>query len=299
MNYTFHQLQVFVKVCETGSITRASEALFLTQPAVSIQLKKFQDQFDIALTESIGRNIRITEFGKEIEIACQSILNTSLALETRHLKYKGLLAGTLSISVVSTGKYIMPYFINDFVSKHKEVNVKIDVTNKAQVIKSLTNHETEFALVSVVPDRLEVNSEEIMPNQLFLVGSPNNSPEKITKKKLSELAFILREQGSATRNAMEDYLNNMDVKSTSKLELVSNEAVKQAVCAGLGYSILPLIGMKGELELNKIKIIEAPGLPIETTWCLIYLKNRTLSPVGQAYLETLRSLKVEKAANFI
>ena len=115
MNYTFHQLQIFVKVCESSSVTRASEELFLTQPAVSIQLKKFQDQFDIPLVEHVGRKIFITDFGREICRVSMEILEKSEEIKYTSQQFSGLLAGKLSISIVSTGKYVMPYFLSDFI----------------------------------------------------------------------------------------------------------------------------------------------------------------------------------------
>ena len=294
MNYTFHQLQVFVKICDTGSITRASEELFLTQPAVSIQLKKFQDQFDIPLTELIGRKIFITDFGKEISKVCKKIISESHEIENKALQFKGLLAGKLSISVVSTGKYVLPYFMTDFIKKYPSVNITIDVTNKARVIDSLISNNSDFSLVSVLPYELEVESLDLLKNRLFLVaGKSSDLGKEISKKELSKIPFIYREKGSATRNAMEDFFKSKEIIPKSKLELVSNEAVKQAVCAGLGYSIMPIIGMRNELERGDLKIVKTAGLPIESTWRLVYNKGKALSPVAQAFIEYIADIKNE------
>lgn len=291
MNYTFHQLQIFVKVCESASVTRASEELFLTQPAVSIQLKKFQEQFDIPLVEHVGRKIFITDFGKEICKVCLEILEKSEEIKYTSQQYSGLLAGKLTISIVSTGKYIMPYFLSGFMKKYPGVEILVDVTNKEKVLDSFLKNEVEFALVSTLPEELIVHSEDLMSNQLYLVGSPEDKGKKVTKKEMNKMSFVFREKGSATRNAMEKYFDEMGVKVSSKLKLVSNEGVKQAVCAGLGYSILPIIGMRGELQLNRLSVIEAPGLPIETTWQLIYSKSKPISPVGSAFLEHIQQNK--------
>jgi DNA-binding transcriptional LysR family regulator len=298
MNYTLHQLKVFVTVCETESITKASEELFLTQPAISIQLKKFQNQFDIALTELVGRRIVITAFGREIEIVCREIINKSAEIETTFMRYKGLLAGKLSISVVSTGKYVIPYFLSAFSKEHDQIDISIDVTNRTRVLQSLLNNDTEFALVSVVPDDDNIQAEELLNNDLFLVGGPDFDQSKVSKKDLHGLPFINREKGSATRNEMEKYLKVMGVNAPPKFELASNEAVKQAVCAGLGFSVLPLIGMRDELQLGQLKLIEAPRLPISTKWSLIYLKNRRLSPVGEAFVKEVRIHKSEIKASY-
>jgi len=165
MHYTLNQLQVFLKVVQTESVTKASEELFLTQPAVSIQLKNFQDQFDIPLTEVVGRKLYVTDFGKEIAVAAENILNQVHAINNKTLAYKGQLAGRLKISVVSTGKYVMPYFLTDFIKKNNGVDLLMDVTNKNKVIESLEKNEVDFALVSILPSKLNVEKLDLLQNK--------------------------------------------------------------------------------------------------------------------------------------
>ena len=171
MNYTLHQLQVFLKITETLSITKAAEELFLTQPAVSIQLKNLQDQFEIPLTEIIGRQLYVTDFGKEIAIAAENIINEVYAINYKTMAFKGQLSGRLKLSVVSTGKYVMPYYLTNFLKKYTEVELEMDVTNKSKVIKALKNNEVDFALVSVIPKDLAIQSEILLENKLVLVGN--------------------------------------------------------------------------------------------------------------------------------
>ena len=293
MHYTLHQLQIFLKISQLQSITKASEELNLTQPAVSIQLKNFQDQFPIPLTEVVGRKLFITDFGKEIAMAAEKILNEVYAINYKTMAYKGELSGRLKISVVSTGKYVMPYFLSDFMKSNPGVDLVMDVTNKAKVVKSLEMNEMDFALVSVLPKKLKVDLVELMPNKLFFVGSNElkfkNAP---TKRNLFEtLPLIYREQGSATRKSMEAFISKNKFSARKKIELTSNEAVKQAVVSGLGCSIMPLIGIKNELKNNDLQIIPVKGLPIVTTWNLIWLKSKKLSPAAMAYLDFLNREK--------
>ena len=133
MNYTLNQLRIFLKITQTESVTKAAEELHLTQPAVSIQLKNFQDQFDIPLTELVGRKIYITDFGKEIAEAAENILNQVNAINYKTQAYKGQLSGRLRISVVSTGKYVMPYFLSGFMKQHEGIELEMDVTNKRRM----------------------------------------------------------------------------------------------------------------------------------------------------------------------
>ena len=298
MNYTLHQLQIFVKVAKLKSITKASEELFLSQPAVSMQLKKFQDQFSIPLTEVVGRQLYVTDFGNEIVEAAEKILFEVEAINYKTLSLQGKLAGKLKIAIVSTAKYAMPYFLTGFLQKHQGVDLEMDVTNKSGVIKSLENNEVDFAMVSVLPDHLNLNCVELMTNKLFLVGSAHTDiqEKRITKTIFEKYPLLYREKGSATRSAMETFLNKLNIPKEKKMELTSNEALKQALIAGLGISIMPLIGLKNELKDEELFIIPFKGLPIITNWNLIWLKSKKLSPVATAYLSYIQSEK-EKIIN--
>lgn len=293
MNYTLHQLQVFLKITQTKSITKAAEELHLSQPAVSIQLKNLQNQFEIPLTEVVGRKLYITDFGKEIAIAAENIVNEAYNINFKTLAYKGILSGKLKILVVSTGKYVLPFFLSDFTNKNRGIELEMDVTNKLKVINSLKNNEVDFALVSTLPKGIEVEAEVLLANKLFLVANHLNAaiPSEKINQYLSDSSLIFREEGSATRIAMENYLSRQGIQAKMKLQLTSNEAVKQAVIAGLGLSIMPLIGLKSELENGTIKLIPAKNLPIVTNWTLIWLKGKKMSPAATAYLEFIRKEK--------
>jgi DNA-binding transcriptional LysR family regulator len=299
MNYTLNQLQIFLKVVQTQSVTKASEDLNLTQPAVSIQLKNFQDQFDIPLTEVVGRKIHITDFGREIAEAAENIINQVYAINYKTLAYKGQLTGRLKISVVSTGKYVMPYFLADFMQQHSGIELVMDVTNKSKVIESLENNEVDFALVSILPTTLNVEKLDLLQNKLYLIGNAHMKPDNDNSMKeiFANLPLIFREKGSGTRQTMENFIENSDISVLKKMELTSNEAVKQAVLAGLGYSIMPLIGIRNELHNNELYVIPIEGLPIKTTWSLIWLKGKKHSPVSSAFLSYLTKERAQIVQN--
>jgi len=293
MNFTLHQLQVFLKITQTKSITKAAEEMHLSQPAVSIQFKNFQQQFDIPLTEVIGRQVFITDFGKEIALAAEAILNEVKAIDYKTLAYKGHLSGKLKISVVSTGKYVMPYFLSSFMKLHQEIELEMDVTNRSMVIGSLELNEVDFSLVSLLPENLNIESIELMQNKLYLIGPGGEkfNTKPYTKDIFMDLPLIYREAGSGTRSVMERYIEQNKVPIRKKFTLTSNEAVKQAVIAGLGYSIMPLIGIKKELSSGDLQIIPVKGLPIKSTWNLIWLKNKNFSPAASAFLKYIENEK--------
>lgn len=283
MNYTIHQLQIFLKVVQTQSITRASEQLFMTQPAVSIQLKNFQNQFDIPLTEVVGRSLYITEFGREVAAIAEKIIQEMENINYKTQQFKGILTGKLRVSSASTGKYVIPFFLNGFLERHEGVDLLLDVTNRSRVIESLKNNEIDFALVSLLPEKLQVEEEILIENKLYFMGK-----EQVRK---DNKPLIYREEGSATRMAMEQYFRNREEKQKRSIELTSNEAVKQAVIAGIGFSIMPLIGVKNQLLAGELHVIPETGLPIKTDWRLIWLKGKELSPVARAFIDYIKAEK--------
>ncbi len=293
MNYTLHQLQVFTKVVQTKSITKAAQELFLTQPAVSIQLKNFQDQFEIPLTEVLGRQLYVTQFGSEIAQIAEDILQQVEMINYKTEAYKGILSGRLKIAAVSTGKYVIPYFLSGFLKKYPEIDLTMEVTNKSSVLKTMEDNEVDFGLVSVLPEKLRVEEEILVENKLYVVGNWEHilEKEKYTRGVFNKLPMIYREQGSATRTIMEGFFDRSKIIVSKKIELTSNEAVKQAVIAGLGYSIMPLIGIRNEIKSGELKILPTEGFPIRSQWRLIWLENKKLSPISQAYLAYLRENK--------
>lgn len=290
MNYTLNQLQIFLTIVKTGSITKAAEELHLTQPAVSIQLKNFQDQFKIPLTEVVGRKLYVTDFGHEIAEAVEKIIDQVGEINNRILAYQGQLIGKLKIAVVSTGKYVMPYFLADFLHAHPGVELNMDVTNRIKVIQSLENNEVDMALVSILPQNLNIESIELLPNKLFLVGKPMEASHTIVRPRqiFNNMSVIFRESGSGTRILMEKFLDKHEIKVQRKIELTSNEAVKQAVLAGLGYSIMPLIGLRNELLKEEIQMIPVKGLPITTKWSLVWMKGKKHAPVVTSFLDFIK-----------
>lgn len=293
MNITLRQLEVFLKVIEYQSVTRAAEELYLSQPAVSSQLKKLQDQFDGPLTEVVGRQLYVTDFGREIAASAQKILAEVETIRYHGKALGGKLAGRLKVTTASTGKYVMPYFLTDFLLRHPGVDLQMDVTNKLEVVKNLEDNLVDFSLVSVLPKHLSLHREELMHNKLYLVGGTVLAGgKKLTAHEvLTRHSLLLREEGSATRNAMVQFLKNKNLPPLKNIELTSNEAIKQALMAGLGVTIMPLIGIRNELENGQLTIFPMRGLPLVTHWNLVWRSEKKLTPVAGAFLNFIRSEK--------
>jgi LysR family transcriptional regulator, low CO2-responsive transcriptional regulator len=295
MNYTLHQLAIFSAIARTKSITKAAEELNLSQPAVSIQLRNLQEQFEIPLTEVIGKRLYLTEFGLQIADAANRIIAEADEIRNTTMAYKGQLTGKLSFSVVSTGKYVIPYFLSDFMKLNPGVDLMIDVSNRAGVLNAIENNKVDFALIPAIPPQLKVNKIDLMDNHLHLIANSDFSTGKQPYKtlELKQLPLIYREQGSSTRMLMERFIQQARLKIKPKMELTSNEAVKQSVIAGLGLSIMPLIGIRNELLTGLLKIVTVQGLPIVTKWSLIWPHKKVLSPVSMAFTTHLEKRKKE------
>jgi len=293
MDYTLNQLRIFKKVVEFASITKASRALDLTQPAVSIQLRNLQRQFKFPLYETINKKIYITDYGYEIAQNADVILAEAELLQYKMRSNSNELFGNVKFSIVSTAKYVLPYFIKDFSHLHKAVDFTIDVTNKAGVIESLEKNETDFALVSLLPQHINTEHLALLKNELYYVSNKRD----INELDINSQPLIYRESGSATRQLMEDYIRREALAVKKQITLVSNEAVKQSVIAGLGNSILPLIGLKNELQSQELYIKPMPLLPIVTNWNLVWLKGKRLQPAAAALLDYLNENKQDIVTN--
>ncbi|MEM6772556.1 MAG: LysR substrate-binding domain-containing protein, partial [Bacteroidota bacterium] len=227
------------------------------------------------------------EFGRRIEQLALELLSQAERIEAAANKHRGILTGNIRIATVSTGKYVLPYFLEGFMRKNPGVNISVDVTNKALVVESLKENRIDFGLVSVFPEKLAVVGIPLLPNELYLTASTGfvDLPKRMTKKRLGTLPLIFREEGSATRSAMSTFLTRQQIPTKRAMVLVSTEAVKQAVKAGLGLSVLPRIGIRSELQLGNLQIIPMKGLPIVTEWNLTYLKGKMHNPASQALME--------------
>ena len=208
MNLNFNHLKALQAVAKYESITKAAKSLDMTQPAVSVQLKNLQDQFDVPLTEVIGKKVHITEFGLELVEMSERIFSEMNQIEQRMKELKGLLAGKIRISAVSTGKYIIPYLISEFMKLHPHVEISLEVSNRYKVLAHLEENSTDLAFLSISPEDLDLDSVTLAENKWYLSCSPEHSEKfqkLIDQDKWGEIPFILREKGSGTRVIMERF----------------------------------------------------------------------------------------------
>ena len=288
MHLTLQQLRLYEAVARLGSFTRAAEELCITQPAVSIQLKRLEEQVGLVLFEHVGKKIFPTAAGKVTYEASLDILNRIADLKMSIEELKGEVKGSLQVSVVTTAKYFLPNLLGAFLQQYPDVEPKLKFTNRARVMERLMNNEDDFVMMGQVP---EDNSLKTYPfiNNILGVVAPADHPlankKNISLKELAQHRFLNREIGSGTRYVFDQLLEERGVIIEPYMELGSSEALKQAVMAGLGIAVLSLHSVQLELSVNKLTVLDVEGFPLKRRWFAVHLKGKRLSLVARTFLE--------------
>ena len=286
LHLTFRQLSVFEAVARHLSYSRAAQEMHLTQPAVSMQIKQLEDNVGMPLFEQLGKKIYLTEAGRELSHYSRVIAQQLSEAESVLNDLKGLQRGRLKISVASTANYFAPQLLAVFGQRFPTVTVSLDVTNRQALLAQLANNEMYIAIMGQPPEGLDLLAESFMENPLIVIA-PINHPlaneKKIPLARLQSETFLVREQGSGTRIAMERFFNQHGIQLQAGMVMSSNEAIKQAVQAGLGLGILSLHTIGLELETKRLKVLDVKGFPIMRHWYVVHRKDKRLSTVAQAF----------------
>lgn len=287
---TLHQLKVFEATARHGSFTRAAEELFLTQPTVSMQVKQLTKAIGLPLFEQVGKRLFLTDAGRELFATCQEIFSKLEQLEMTVADLKGMKQGRLRLAVITTTKYFMPRLLGPFCQKYPGIDVSLAVTNHERVIERLANNQDDLYVMSQLPDHLDIAAYPFLDNPLVVVA-PHNHPlvgeKQVSLKRLSEEIFIMREPGSGTRRAFQKMLDEESLSVKVRLELGSNEAIKQAIAGGLGLSVLSrhtLISDSSELA-----VLDVEGFPIQRQWYVVHLAGKQLSVVANTFFDYLQT----------
>jgi len=295
MHITLRQLNIFEAVARHTSISRAAAEMHLTQPAVSMQIKQLEDQIGLPLLEQIGRRLYLTEAGHELRGFAQRFAVQTGELESAMDQLRGLERGLLRISVVSTANYFLPRFIARYSDRHPGVRIRLQVSNREMVLAALSDNRTDLAITGMPPDSVDVVAERFRENPLVVIANPRHvltRAQCIDTKRLAEETLLMREPGSGTRGATERYFSDRGLVPTPGCELSSNEAIKQAVQAGLGLAVVSLQTIELELETRRLVVLRAEGFPIMRHWYIVHRRDKRLSAASQAF----RDLLLEEAA---
>lgn len=289
MNITLRQLKVFEAVARNLNYTRAAEELFLSQPAVSMQIKQLEESLGQPLFEQMGKKIYLTDTGKEVYRYSLSIASQVSEMQMVVEEMKGLRQGKLTLAVASTANYFIPTLLGSFIQRYQGVTVDIDVTNRENLLKALTTNSIDFAIMGQPPDGLELESHLFLDNPLVVLAPPDHrlaGQRNIPIERLRNETFIARERGSGTRLARERFFAKYDEDSFREImEMSSNEAIKQAVQAGLGLAVLSLHTLEVELLLKRLVVLDVADFPIMRHWYIVHRHGKRFSAVAQAFKE--------------
>jgi DNA-binding transcriptional LysR family regulator len=287
---TLHQLKVFEATARHGSFTRAAEELFITQPTVSSQIKQLGKTVGLPLFEQIGKRLYLTEAGRELLTTCQDIFARLDNFEMKVADLKGTKQGKLRLGVITTAKYFIPRILGSFSQKYPGVDVSLNVTNHQQIQKRMMNNDDDLYVVSNPPEDLDLQCQAFLDNPLVVIAPkahPLAGKRHIPIKKLDGQPFIMREEGSGTRQAVQKLFAQHNIIVQVRLELGSNEAIKQAIAGGLGISVLSQHTLISEGSSGELTILDVEHFPIKRRWYVAHLAGKQLSIIAQTFLDYL------------
>jgi DNA-binding transcriptional LysR family regulator len=289
-NATLHQLKVFEAVARHSSFTRAAEELFLTQPTVSMQVKQLAKAVGLPLFEQVGKRLYLTEAGKQLYTTCREIFERISQFEISIADLKGLKQGTLRLAVVTTAKYVIPRLLGPFCQRYPGIDVSLTVTNHEGIIDGIAENRDDLYILSQPPDEMDVAIHPFLENPLVVLASrshPLANEQNISLKRLAEEPFIMREPGSGTRQEVQRLFDEAGLELKVKLDLGSNEAIKQAIAGGLGISVLSVHTLALEGTDSPLTVLDAENFPIQRHWYIIYPNGKQLSIIAKTFFDYL------------
>jgi LysR family transcriptional regulator, low CO2-responsive transcriptional regulator len=286
LHVTFRQLRVFESVARHLNYTRAAEELFLTQPAVSMQVRQLEGQLGTPLLEQLGKRLHLTPAGQEVLNYARSITQQLDELEGVLNRLKGLGGGRLRIAVATTANYFIPNLLATFSRRYPDVTVSLDITNRETLLRSLTENTVDLVIMGRPPAEIDVEAHDFLDNPLVIVAPPSHplaSKKRIPLERLQDEVFLVREPGSGTRIAMERFFAERGMRLRTGMEVGSNEAIKQSVQAGLGLGLLSQATIEQELTLKRLVVLDVTDFPIMRHWYIVHRRGKRMSAAAEAF----------------
>jgi len=286
MRITLKQLQIFETVAEQQSYTEGAKLLYLSQPAVSMQIKQLEEEIGMPVFDRIGKSIQLTDAGRELLLHARSIHIQLEEAQQSMEELRGIKRGRLHLTMASTANYFTPKLLAGFCREYPNIQISLSVANRAGLLSALENNTTDMVIMGQPPANMPLAAETFMENPLVVVAPPGHRLAKkkhILLKELAQENFIIREIGSGTRAAVERFLATHTQDRPQSIEMNSPEAIKQAVQAGLGLGVVSMHTLEMELALNRLVVLNVQDFPIMRHWLLVYRKDRHFSPVSKAF----------------
>jgi len=292
MHVTLRQLQAFEAVARLRSFSRAAEEMHVTQPTVSKQIRLLHEQVGLPLLEQLGKKVFLTEAGEKLHVTCADWLDTWGRFEQTIADLKGLKQGRLKISTVTTAKYFMPRILGPFCAQYPGIDISLEVINRTRLLERLARNEDDLYVMGVPPEGLDIESEAFMDNPLVILAPAHHRLAGRKRIPFSELAkenFLARERGSGTRMTTERVFQDRNTELRIKMDLGSNEAIKQAVAGGLGLALLSSSTLNLDPSQTELAILDVEGFPIMRSWYVVRSKGKQLSVVAATFQDFLRT----------
>lgn len=296
---TLQQLRLFEAVAHHGSFTRAAEAVHLTQPAISIQIKRLEDGLGVSLFEQMGKKIYLTAAGKELHATCKDVFDRLTAFEGKLDELRGEVAGPLNLAAVTTAKYFLPHYLGAFLRRYPKVLPQLKASNRARILERLEGNEDDIYIMATLPERSDIEIHPFLKDELVMFAHPNHplaKKKRISLEQLSRERLISREAGSGIRMTFERLLEEKGLKLEPYMELGSGEAIKQAVMSGIGIGVLSTFSLKLELESKRLVLLNVEGLPIRRSWYAVHRRGKHLTPAALKFIEFLQTADEELLA---
>jgi DNA-binding transcriptional LysR family regulator len=297
LHITAQQIRIVAAVGKYLSYTQAAQHLHLSQPAVSIQIKRLEDTNDIRLFEKIGRKLYLTKLGDRVYESCCKILEELNELNGYIKSEHHEITGELNLAIVTPAKYFMPYILKAFLNRYPDVTPKITVINRQKILDDMKQNQFDLIVMGRAPESHNMKATPFYENNLVVVAPPLHPLRKehnIPLIQLKDERFLMREEGSGIRDSVQNLFNEHNILLTPYMELSSTEAVKQAVMAGLGISVLPQYAIRIEKRYQHLEILNVASFPIKRQWFIAHMDNKALTPVAEAFLEFIHSIDIKK-----
>lgn len=290
MNVSFRQLRLFLALAEQGSVTGAARAMHVTQPTASMQLREISETIGLPLYEVIGRKVQLTEAGKELAATARAMSELWESFEQGVDATKGLSRGKLRMAVVSTAKYFMPRLLGSFCERYPQIDASIEILNRDGVVQRLRDNVDDLYIMSMPPNDMLLGDQVLMSNPIVMIArasDPLDSPRQLALHELASQRFVLREKGSGTRIVADRHFRQQRFRPDVRLELGSNEALKEAVAGGLGIGVISVHALHGLQREHGVRVIDVAGFPLASAWHIVHPAGKKLSPAASAFRDHL------------
>ena len=286
---TFRQLETFAAVSRLNSFTKAADALHLTQPAVSIQIKQISETIGLPLFEQSGRDIALTPAGEELLKTVRSLDDIWNRFESAVDELKGLKRGKLRVALVTTAKYFLPRMLGAFCQRYPDIDIELEIANRAKIVERLRNNQDDLYVMSYPPNDLDIVSRAFLDNEYVVIAPSTHWAvgKPVSIQALGSEAFLLRELGSGSRHVIDQHMQALGMQLKVRLSLASNEAIRDLVASGMGLSVLSRHALGSDFERDGLAVLAVEGFPLKQAWHVVHLRSKSLSMPAQAFFDEL------------